>query len=554
VLLGVDVVGLGQAVRAGRRGVLGGQDAADGANGAAVPGRLGYLTGGFTGFHYLGNFNRLHLACLVFGEEQVEASIGQAAGILDQWGYQNPLRVRHRLRGIFSQALLVNRSPLLEDLTSEAFAALAAHPANTGRYREMICALQRACASLGYCDPPVRTGRNNAPGIDGTSPQWAAWVERWHATSPLSPRVRATVRTIMAKAGRWLAAEHPSITEPGQWSRQTCAAWVAAVDRMAVGDYVQRHDHIQARAGQPILPRSKAHILGATRTFFRDLQELGMDRPPVRPGHHMNMGAGMRRVGLAGAASAELADGVVQLRPEDAMVEAMLRGWRAQQAARGLREDTAGYRERLVRRFQAFTNEFPWQWRPAHVDEWTLTLTAERHLAPSTIRGYQTDLRLFSEYLTDGRYGWAVACEEAFGTFPVPICHEWNTIAHLNDYEGSPEARPLSRRPAAAAAAVRFAADRASRWPLWERAPRRTAAQQRTPPTRAPAHLRAPLETRVRRRRAALAVDRVVKGPAHLRVVPRGETSDPANLETCVSCARHGDTHWRGAAWHDDPD
>jgi hypothetical protein len=133
----------------------------------------------------------------------------------------------------------------------------------------------------------------------------------------------------------------------------------------------------------------------------------------------------------------------VQLRPEDAMVEAMLRGWRAQQAARGLRADTAGYRERLVRRFQAFTNEFPWQWRPAHVDEWTLT--AERHLAPSTIRGYQTGLRLFSEYLTDGRYGWAVACEEAFGTFPVPICHERNTIAHLNDYEGSPEARPLSR-------------------------------------------------------------------------------------------------------------
>jgi integrase/recombinase XerC len=26
----------------------------------------------------------------------------------------------------------------------------------------------------------------------------------------------------------------------------------------------------------------------------------------------------------------------------------------------------------------------------------------------------------------------------------VPICHEWNTITHLNDYEGRPEARPLS--------------------------------------------------------------------------------------------------------------
>ena len=127
------------------------------------------------------------------------------------------------------------------------------------------------------------------------------------------------------------------------------------------------------------------------------------------------------------------------------MVEAMLHGWRAQQAARGLNADTIDYRERLVRRFEAFTNEFPWQWGPGQVDEWTLTLTAESHLASATIRGYQTDLRLFSEYLTDARYGWVPACQEAFGEFPVPICHEWNTIAHLNDYEGSPEARPLSR-------------------------------------------------------------------------------------------------------------
>jgi hypothetical protein len=41
---------------------------------------------GFTGFHHLGNFNRLHLACLVFGEEQLQASIAQAAGILDPVG------------------------------------------------------------------------------------------------------------------------------------------------------------------------------------------------------------------------------------------------------------------------------------------------------------------------------------------------------------------------------------------------------------------------------------------------------------------------------------
>jgi site-specific recombinase XerD len=129
------------------------------------------------------------------------------------------------------------------------------------------------------------------------------------------------------------------------------------------------------------------------------------------------------------------------------MFEGMLRGWRAQQVARGLRVDTIDARERLVRRFLATTNEYPWRWGPAHVEEWIVSLVSEKHLAPSTIRTYQVDLRLFSDYLTDARYGWGAACVGSFGegTFPIAICHEWNTIAHLNDYEGDPEARPFTR-------------------------------------------------------------------------------------------------------------
>jgi site-specific recombinase XerD len=156
----------------------------------------------------------------------------------------------------------------------------------------------------------------------------------------------------------------------------------------------------------------------------------------------------LRRVDLAGAAHLELVSGVVQLRPEDAMLEAMVRGWRAQQAARGLREDTIAPRERLVLRFLEFTNEYPWRWTPAHVDEWSLWMTSERRLAPSTIRGYQTDLRLFTEFLADNaRYGWVSACEAEFGpgVYPVPIVHEWNSITHLQGYEGNPESRPFTR-------------------------------------------------------------------------------------------------------------
>ena len=36
---------------------------------------LAYLLGGFTDFHRLGTFNRLHLACLIFGEPAVEESL-----------------------------------------------------------------------------------------------------------------------------------------------------------------------------------------------------------------------------------------------------------------------------------------------------------------------------------------------------------------------------------------------------------------------------------------------------------------------------------------------
>jgi hypothetical protein len=67
-------------------------------------------------------------------------------------------------------------------------------------------------------------------------------------------------------------------------------------------------------------------------------------------------GGGLGRGDLAGAAHLELVSGVVQLGPEDAMFEAMLRGWRAQQTARGLREDSIEARERLMRRFSELSN------------------------------------------------------------------------------------------------------------------------------------------------------------------------------------------------------
>ena len=165
---------------------------------------LGYLLGGFDDFQLLGTFNRLHLAQLVFGVTAVEDSIRGASQTLNRWGYRGVLG-RHRLRGGLSQALLINRTPRLADLDTAAFARLRAHPATNDHHGELLSALQRAAAGLGHCDPPVRTGRSHMPTIEGADPTWAGWVERWHATSPLTPKVRASsARSWPRPDGGWL--------------------------------------------------------------------------------------------------------------------------------------------------------------------------------------------------------------------------------------------------------------------------------------------------------------------------------------------------------------
>jgi hypothetical protein len=98
-------------------------------------------------------------------------------------------------------------------------------------------------------------------------------VERCYSTSTLTPGVRGSIRATLLKAGRWLEAEHPEAADPAAWTRQTCAAWIAALDKMSVGDYAQRTAALGDRIGKPLQASAKAAQLSAVRTFFRDCQE-----------------------------------------------------------------------------------------------------------------------------------------------------------------------------------------------------------------------------------------------------------------------------------------
>jgi site-specific recombinase XerD len=136
--------------------------------------------------------------------------------------------------------------------------------------------------------------------------------------------------------------------------------------------------------------------------------------------------------------------GVRPLHIEEALFEAMLAGWAAQQSARYLKAKTIRANATGVRAFVAHTGAWPWEWRAPDVDEYFEDLLARpRRLARSTLRAYQLRLKTFADYACDRRYPWSVICERKFGRGPAQLFDERNLVAHLDEFEGDPRRRPL---------------------------------------------------------------------------------------------------------------
>ncbi|WP_258938538.1 tyrosine-type recombinase/integrase [Actinomadura luteofluorescens] len=142
----------------------------------------------------------------------------------------------------------------------------------------------------------------------------------------------------------------------------------------------------------------------------------------------------------------ELVQGAALLHPEDAVFQGMLSGWARQQRARNLQQRTISEKANRVKDLFDFCGEYPWRWTAGHMDEWSEHLVVEQRLAESSIRQYQGAIRTFCDFLVSPHYRWVEECEKRFGTHPIQICHEWNTSAHLVDYEGDADRRPFTRK------------------------------------------------------------------------------------------------------------
>ena len=236
----------------------------------------GYLLGCFRQVRLLGNFDRMALATKVFGQQAVDAALQPVQEILSGWGYA----VMHNtgLVSTVCEALLLNQSPDLQDLTVEALDEFR-RDCSVCR-RAHFHQLSKALAALGCLEKPLSTAhpRLTAPSgqpasEDDIHPEWVQWVQRWDGTSTLTQSTRKGYRTALLKAGRWLQACHPDVTSPTQWNRQLASSYVSAINHMHTGDYVGPRANGRVHKRQSLSPRTKQSYLSALRVFFADCQE-----------------------------------------------------------------------------------------------------------------------------------------------------------------------------------------------------------------------------------------------------------------------------------------
>jgi hypothetical protein len=141
----------------------------------------------------------------------------------------------------------------------------------------------------------------------------------------------------------------------------------------------------------------------------------------------------------------------------DAFLGDVLTGWRRAQLAQNYSPDTARRRVASVLRMGDFVGSYPWQWTVADADDFFARLRGVRNLAHTTVRAYQTDVKLFLDYATDPAYNWNEHCGQLFGTVFSQVITEFNKARHVQ----ADDARPL-KRPFTPPDCSSF-----STWPSW---------------------------------------------------------------------------------------
>lgn len=128
----------------------------------------------------------------------------------------------------------------------------------------------------------------------------------------------------------------------------------------------------------------------------------------------------------------------------EAFLEDVLTGWRRAQLAQGTSSGTIHRRYAIVLRMADFVGTAPWQWTPADADDFFGHLRGVLNRAHSTVRAYQTDVKLFLDYATNPAYDWNEHCGRLFGTVFSQVVTEFNKAKHVQADDSRAVKRPFT--------------------------------------------------------------------------------------------------------------
>ena len=219
------------------------------------------------------------MARVVFGADRIAGEVARIDAVLANEGYATGQLSLKQRRQVIAFLLLLNRCPWLDDLSwnvvERAVAMVPAHPASI-----MLGRISTALVALDILAPRADPAQQDLfpPGSgDGVPAEWYAWYLAWRATGSrgLARPVARHYGGYILYAGRWLAARHPGIVSPEQWTEELALALRTAVLEETNDVFVSaegRHD-LQRRGllGTRFGYETISQFLAAMRRFFRDL-------------------------------------------------------------------------------------------------------------------------------------------------------------------------------------------------------------------------------------------------------------------------------------------
>lgn len=234
---------------------------------------------GFDRLTEIGRFHRYHLAIKVFGRRTVDDATNRVCAELARIGHKG--HSKYGIAQVLHTALLIRRDTQIETIDIETLRKIA--NAGPKLLRRNAALLSRVLAGMGFLSQVLdhhadgQKARANNPdqyrAADSVAPGWVDWCKRWRATAIGPEHTREKIYFGVLKFARWITSNHPSMLGPADVNREVLIEYVAAVDRMKVGEWSNPTGNSARTLGKPLTASSKAATLNMLRRFLGDIQD-----------------------------------------------------------------------------------------------------------------------------------------------------------------------------------------------------------------------------------------------------------------------------------------